>query len=499
MFGKLLIANRGEIAVRINRAAHELGIETVAIFSEADRASLHVRNADRSFCVGPGPVARSYLNIPNIISAALISGADAIHPGYGFLAENARFAEICADHGLTFVGPAPTTIASMGDKATAKAIMAQAGVPTTPGTDILGNVGEALAAAAALGYPVMLKATAGGGGKGMRAVRNPDELEHAFATAQAEAEANFKDGRLYMEKLIERPRHVEVQIVGDGFGNVVHVGERDCSVQKPSHQKLIEEAPAPHLDAPVRARLHATALEAARAVRYSSAGTLEFLVSGDEVYFMEMNTRIQVEHPVTEMLYGVDLVKEQIRVAAGERLSFEQSALVPRGHAIECRINAEEAANNFAPAAGTLTDVALPGGCGVRVDSHVFTGLDVPPFYDSLLAKIVTHGASRDEAIDRMSAALGDTRIAGINTTIAICRDVMRDETFRAGGFGIDFLPSFAAAGAAASRSATTTRRPRSKRRSTRRAIRATALSCATSCSARSKTRSQAMRKSYRS
>jgi acetyl-CoA carboxylase biotin carboxylase subunit len=450
VFGKLLIANRGEIAVRINRAAHELGIETVAIYSEADRGSLHVRNADRSFCVGPGPVARSYLNIPNIISAALISGADAIHPGYGFLAENARFAEICADHGLTFVGPAPATIASMGDKATAKAIMAQAGVPTTPGTDILASVGEALAAAATLGYPVMLKATAGGGGKGMRGVRNADELEHAFATAQAEAEANFKDGRLYMEKLIERPRHVEVQIVGDGFGNVVHVGERDCSVQKPSHQKLVEEAPAPRLGAAIRARLHAVALEAARAVRYSSAGTLEFLVSGDEVYFMEMNTRIQVEHPVTEMLYGVDLVKEQIRVAAGEPLSFEQSDLVPRGHAIECRINAEEAANNFAPAAGTLTDVALPGGCGVRVDSHVFTGLDVPPFYDSLLAKVVTHGGSRDEAIDRMIAALGDTRIAGINTTIAICRDVMRDETFRAGGFGIDFLPNFAAASAVA-------------------------------------------------
>jgi acetyl/propionyl-CoA carboxylase alpha subunit len=281
-------------------------------------------------------------------------------------------------------------------------------------------------------------------------VRNPDELEAAFATAQAEAEANFKDGRLYMEKLIERPRHVEVQVVGDGFGNVVHVGERDCSVQKPSHQKLIEEAPAPRLTDAVRARLHAVALEAARAVRYSSAGTLEFLVSGGEVYFMEMNTRIQVEHPVTEMLYGVDLVKEQIRVAAGEPLSFQQSSLVPRGHAIECRINAEEAANNFAPAAGTLTDVALPGGCGVRVDSHVFTGLDVPPFYDSLLAKVVTHGASRDEAVDRMIAALGDTRIAGVNTTIAICRDVMRDETFRAGGFGIDFLPSFAAASAVA-------------------------------------------------
>jgi acetyl-CoA carboxylase biotin carboxylase subunit len=442
MFKKLLIANRGEIAVRVNRAAHELGIETVAIYSEADRASLHVRNADRSFCVGPGPVARSYLNIPNIISAALISGADAIHPGYGFLAENARFAEICADHGLTFVGPAPETIASMGDKATAKAIMAAANVPTTPGTDILPTVREALDAASELGYPVMLKATAGGGGKGMREVRTPEELEHAFATAQAEAEANFKDGRLYMEKLIERPRHIEVQIVGDTLGNVVHVGERDCSVQKPSHQKLVEEAPAPDLSDKTRAKLHDVALAAARAVRYSSAGTLEFLASGDDVYFMEMNTRIQVEHPVSEMLYGVDLVKEQIRVAAGERLSWEQKDLVPHGHAIECRINAEEAANHFAPAAGTLTDVALPGGFGVRVDSHAYAGLAIPPFYDSLLAKIVAHGATRDEAIDRMDAALGDTHIAGVNTTVDVCRTIMRDATFRRGGFGIDFLPS---------------------------------------------------------
>ncbi len=448
MFQRLLIANRGEIAMRVNRAAHELGIETVAIYSEADRASLHVRDADRAFCVGPGPVARSYLNIPNIISAALISGADAIHPGYGFLAENARFAEICADHGLTFVGPAPETIASMGDKATAKAIMAAAKVPTTPGTDILDSVTDALVAANRLGYPVMLKATAGGGGKGMREVRTPGELEHAFATAQAEAEANFKDGRLYMEKLIERPRHVEVQVIGDRFGNVVHVGERDCSVQKPSHQKLVEEAPAPRLDAKTRARLHDVALSAARAVKYGSAGTLEFLVSGDDVYFMEMNTRIQVEHPVTEMLYGVDLVKEQIRVAAGEKLSFEQERLVPHGHAIECRINAEEASNHFAPAAGTLTDVALPGGFGVRVDSHAYAGLAIPPFYDSLLAKIVTHGASRIEAIDRMDAALGDTWIAGVNTTVGICRTIMRDDAFRHGGVGIDFLPSLMTAAA---------------------------------------------------
>jgi acetyl-CoA carboxylase, biotin carboxylase subunit len=449
MIGSVLVANRGEIAVRINRAAHELGIETVAIFSEADRAALHVRNADRSFCVGPGTVARSYLNIPNIISAALISGADAIHPGYGFLAENARFAEICTDHGLRFIGPAPETISKMGDKASAKSIMQSAKVPTTPGTDILSSVAEALVAASELGYPVMLKATAGGGGKGMRAVRVPDELEHAFMTAQAEAEANFKDGRLYMEKLIDRPRHLEVQIVGDSFGNVVHIGERDCSVQKPSHQKLIEEAPAPKISERMRARLHDVALAAGRAVNYQSAGTLEFLASGDDVYFMEMNTRIQVEHPVSEMLYGVDLVKEQIRVAAGERLSFDQKQLFARGHVIECRINAEDPTQNFAPAAGTLTDVALPGGLGIRVDSHAYTGLAVPPFYDSLLAKIVAHGATRLEAIDRMSAALADTRIAGVNTTLGICSKIMKDERFREGGVAIDYLPGLVSVAAA--------------------------------------------------
>jgi len=442
MFKKLLIANRGEIAVRVNRAAHELGIATVAIFSEADRASLHVRNADESFCVGPGAVARSYLNIPNIISAALISGADAVHPGYGFLAENARFAEICADHGLCFVGPAPETIAQMGDKATAKAIMRDAKVPTTPGSEILSSVTEAFAAARDVGYPVMLKATAGGGGKGMRAVHVPDELESAFAVAVAEAEANFKDGRLYLEKLIERPRHVEVQVLGDAFGNVVHIGERDCSVQKPSHQKLIEEAPAPCLSNAVRAKLHQTALAAARAVGYRSAGTLEFLVSGDDAFFMEMNTRIQVEHPVTEMVYGVDLVREQIRVAAGERLGFSQGDLAARGHAIECRINAEGL--DFIPAAGMLDDVALPGGFGVRVDSHAYAGLAVSPFYDALLAKIITHGKTRDEAIDRMSAVLRDTHLGGVNTTVSMCEAVMRDERFRAGGDAIYFLPALA-------------------------------------------------------
>ncbi len=443
MFKRILIANRGEIALRINRAAHELGIETVAVFSEADRTSLHVRNADRSFCVGPGPVARSYLNIPNIISAALISGADAVHPGYGLLAENARFAEICSDHGLAFIGPSPEVIAKMGDKASARQIMRDAKVPTTPGTDIVPTIADALRAAETVGYPLMIKATAGGGGKGMRAARDASELEAQFVTAQAEAEANFKDGRLYMERLVERPRHVEVQVLGDAFGSIVHVGERDCSVQKPSHQKLIEEAPAPDLAPAVRKRLHATAIAAAKAVGYRTAGTLEFLVTGNDVYFMEMNTRIQVEHPVTEMLYGVDLVREQIRLAAGERLSFRQSDLVPRGHALECRINAEGA--DFAPAAGTLTAVALPGGYGVRVDSQAYAGLAVPPFYDSLLAKIVTRGETRDEAIDRMAAVLRDTHITGVATTVGVCRAIVADPTFRKGGFGIDFLPAFMA------------------------------------------------------
>jgi len=439
---KILIANRGEIAVRVNRAAHELGIATVAIFSEADRNALHVRYADEAYCVGPAPAARSYLNIPNIISAAAVSGADAVHPGYGFLAENARFAEICADHGLTFIGPSPEVISRMGDKAAAKRVMQDARVAVTPGTDILESAEEARKAARKLGYPVLFKAAAGGGGKGMREVRTPEDLDHAYATAQAEAEANFKDGRLYLEKLLDRPRHIEVQILGDAFGNVVHVGERDCSVQKPSHQKLIEEAPAPVLSERTRSRLHDMAVAAARTVKYTNAGTLEFLVSGDDVCFMEMNTRIQVEHPVTEMLYGVDLAVEQIRIASGQKLSFKQKDLSPKGHVIECRINAEDAEAGFAPAAGTLGEAVLPAGPGVRVDSHVYAGCVVPPFYDSLLAKIVAHGKTRAEALARMDVALRETIITGVRTTTDICRTIIADERFAAGGVGIEFLPS---------------------------------------------------------
>jgi acetyl-CoA carboxylase, biotin carboxylase subunit len=449
LFKKVLIANRGEIALRINRACHELGIATVAIFSDADRQSLHVRHADEAFCVGPGPVARSYLNIPNIISAALISGCDAIHPGYGFLAENARFAEIAADHGLTFIGPKPSVIAAMGDKATAKRIMQEAGVPTTPGSDIVASAVEALAVAEKIGFPVLLKATAGGGGKGMRAVATAAELPTAFATAQAEAEASFKDGRMYVEKLLVNPRHIEVQVIADEHGGVAHLGERDCSVQKPSHQKLIEEASAPALDPHLRDRLHAVAVKATRAVGYTNAGTLEFLVSGDAFYFMEMNTRIQVEHPVTELIYGVDLVKEQIRIAAGEPLGFTQDDLHPHGHAIEVRVNAEDPDNNFSPAAGTLTTVVFPGGPGIRVDTHVYGGAVVPPFYDSLLAKIVAVGRSRESAILRMERALGETRIEGVKTTVEFCREVLANEEFRTGGIGVGWLPAFLARRAA--------------------------------------------------
>jgi acetyl-CoA carboxylase biotin carboxylase subunit len=440
VFKKILIANRGEIALRIARAARELDIATVAIYSEADRGLPHVELADRAFCVGPGPVARSYLNIPNIISAALISGADAVHPGYGFLAENARFAEICVDHGLTFIGPPAKIIAIMGDKATAKRVMEDAGVPTTPGTGVLETVADAETAAERLGYPVLLKASAGGGGKGMRAVYRRSELENAFPTAQAEAEANFKDGRLYMEKLITRPRHIEVQVVADNHGRVVHVGERDCSVQKPSHQKLIEESPAPRLSDAVLDTLYTTAVAATRAIAYRSVGTIEFLVCGEEVYFMEMNTRIQVEHPVTEMVYGVDLIAEQIRIAAGERLSFPRGQMKPRGHAIECRINAEDAARNFAPSAGTLTRVELPGGPGVRVDSHVRAGMQIPPYYDSLLAKIVTVAPTRSEALVRMERALRELTIEGLPTTREICLATLRDPEFRDGGISVDYL-----------------------------------------------------------
>jgi acetyl-CoA carboxylase biotin carboxylase subunit len=442
VFKKVLIANRGEIALRINRACQELGVLTVAIFSEADRDSLHVRQADEAFCVGPGPAGRSYLNIPNIISTALVTHCDAIHPGYGFLAENARFAEICNDHGLTFIGPKPSVIALMGDKATAKRVVREAGVATTPGSDLLSSVEDAHEAAESIGYPLLLKATAGGGGRGMRVVNDATDLPRAYAGATAEAEASFKDGRVYLERLIRAPRHVEVQVLGDEFGNIVHLGERDCSVQKPAHQKIVEETPAPNLSAQSRSSLHEMALRASRYVGYTNAGTLEFLVAGHDVYFMEMNTRIQVEHPVTEMVYNIDLVKEQIRIAAGEPLGYTQSDLVARGHAIECRINAEDPRNNFAPAAGTVSKLVFPGGPGIRVDTHVYAGATIPPYYDSMIAKIVAFGDSREVAIARMERALRETLIEGVTTTIDICLEILATPAFREGRYDVEFLPN---------------------------------------------------------
>ncbi len=449
MFTKVLVANRGEIAVRVTRACRELGVRSVAIYSQADKDSLHVRDADEAYCVGPGPVPRSYLDIANIVSTALASGCEAVHPGYGFLAENARFAEICSDHGLVFIGPKPAVIAAMGDKAIAKRIMKEAGVATIPGSDILESARAARDAAKKIGYPVLLKATAGGGGKGMRSVERPEDLERAYASATAEAEASFKDGRLYMEKLLVRPRHVEVQVLGDEFSNVLHLGERDCSVQKPSHQKLIEEAPAPDLGQKQRRALHEMAVRACKSVGYTNAGTLEFLVSDDHVYFMEMNTRIQVEHPVTEAVYGVDLVKEQIRIAAGERLGYAQEDLRPRGHAIECRINAENPRNNFAPEAGTLSRVAFGDGAGIRVDTYVASGSLVPPYYDSLLAKIIAWGEDREQAIARMLQALRETKIEGVHTTLGECSDILETPEFREGRYDIGFLPRLLAGTAA--------------------------------------------------
>src|SRR5580700_4527934 len=442
MFRKVLIANRGEIALRINRACQELGVATVAIFSEADRDSMHVRQADEAFCVGPGPAGRSYLNIPNIISTAMITRCDAIHPGYGFLAENARFAEICNDHGLTFIGPKPGVIALMGDKATAKRLVHEAGVATTPGSDVLASVEEAQKAAAAIGYPVLLKATAGGGGRGMRVVHDAADLPRAYAGATAEAEASFKDGRVYIEKLMLAPRHIEVQVLGDDFGNLVHLGERDCSVQKPSHQKLIEETPAPNLASDTRAALHEMALRASRRVGYTNAGTLEFLTLGDDAYFMEMNTRIQVEHPVTEMVYNIDLVKEQIRIASGEPLGYTQNDLRSRGHAIECRINAEDPRNNFAPAAGTVSKLVFPGGPGIRVDTHLYAGAAIPPYYDSMIAKIVAFGETRKVAIARMDRALRETLVEGVSTTIDLCLEILATPEFRSGRYDVEFIPA---------------------------------------------------------
>ena len=417
--GKLLIANRGEIALRILRSCRELGIATVAVHSTVDRNALHVQLADEAVCVGDAPSSRSYLNIPNILAAATSRGADAIHPGYGFLAESAAFAEICRDHGLTFVGPSPEAILAMGDKATAKRTMQQVGVPTIPGSEgLLESVEDAMDQAQHMGFPVMIKATAGGGGRGMRLVPSADQLEGLFKAAQGEAEAAFGNPGLYMEKFIDRPRHVEVQVLADRFGNVVHLGERDCSIQR-RHQKLLEEAPSPGLDPLVRERMGAAATAAARTIAYEGAGTVEFLLDrSGGFYFMEMNTRIQVEHPVTEMVTGLDLIAEQLRIAGGEPISVAQEEVRLQGHAIECRINAEDPRQNFRPSPGKITGWLPPGGPGVRVDSHVYTGYDIPPIYDSLIGKLIVWAPTRELALRRLRRALSEWAVTGIPTTI---------------------------------------------------------------------------------
>ncbi len=441
MFAKVLVANRGEIALRIIRACRELGVKTVAVFSEADRQALHPRFADEAYCIGPPQTARSYLNIPNIISAAEIAGVDAIHPGYGFLSENPQFAEICASHGFKFIGPAASALALMGDKSSAKQRMAEANVPVIPGSGIIESEQQARQFGREVGFPVLIKATAGGGGKGMRIVGREADLAAGLAAASGEAQAAFGDGRVYVEKLLVHPRHIEVQVLGDEYGHVIHVGERDCSIQKPSHQKLLEETPAHNLDPSVRADLLASAVRAARAVEYANAGTLEFLVNADgKFYFMEMNTRIQVEHPITEVVYGIDLVKWQVRIAAGERLTVRQEEIKPSGHAIECRINAEDVENGFRPAAGKLGSVLLPGGPGIRVDSHIYTGAEVPPYYDSLLAKITAHDRTRDDAIVRMRRALAETEILGVATTVPVHERILTMNSFAAGQTYVTWL-----------------------------------------------------------
>ncbi|MGA9120813.1 MAG: acetyl-CoA carboxylase biotin carboxylase subunit [Bacteroidota bacterium] len=442
MFKKILIANRGEIALRIIRVCKQFGIKTVAVYSKADQDSLHVRFADEAVCIGPPPSKESYLKIPRIIAAAEITNADAIHPGYGFLAENAGFAEICTSSGMKFIGPTPEMITTMGDKALAKETMKKAGVPVVPGSEgVVKSAGEAAEIARAIGFPVIIKAVAGGGGRGMRIVREEGEMEVAYKTAQHEAEQGFSNPDVYIEKFVENPRHVEVQVFGDRFGNVVHFGERDCSVQR-RHQKLIEESPSPVVDDDLRTKMGEAAIKGCKSVNYENAGTVEFLVDKQKnFYFMEMNTRIQVEHPVTEQVTGHDLIKLQLRIAAGEKLPKRK--VQSRGHAIECRINAEDPANGFRPSPGKITDFHMPGGFGVRVDTHVYAGYVVPPYYDSLIAKLIVYALTREGAIQKMAGALDEFTIEGIKTTVPFHQQVMQDERFRTANFDTSFLDTF--------------------------------------------------------
>jgi acetyl-CoA carboxylase biotin carboxylase subunit len=440
-FSKILIANRGEIALRILRTCEEMGIATVAVHSTIDRHALHVQLADEAVCIGDAPSSKSYLNIPNIIAAALTRNATAIHPGYGFLAENAKFAEICADHQIVFIGPTPEAMLAMGDKSTARKTMQRIGVPTVPGSvGILSDEQEALAIAQKISYPVMIKATAGGGGRGMRLVREEADLVRSFLAAQGEAEAAFGNPGVYIEKFIERPRHIEFQILADGYGNVVHLGERDCSIQR-RHQKLLEESPSPALSPELREKMGAAAVMVAKSINYVGAGTVEFLLDqSGSFYFMEMNTRIQVEHPVTEMTTGLDLIAEQIRIAQGERLSFTQADVKLRGHTIECRINAEDPDHNFRPNPGRISGYLPPGGPGVRMDSHVYTDYEIPPYYDSLIGKLIVWAPDRYAAIHRMRRALRECAITGLPTTIGFHQKVLETPEFVRGEVYTNFV-----------------------------------------------------------
>ncbi len=440
-FSKILIANRGEIALRILRTCEEMGISTVAVHSTIDRHALHVQLADEAVCIGEPPSSKSYLNIPNIIAAALTRNATAIHPGYGFLAENARFAEICADHQISFIGPSPDAIRAMGDKSTAKETMQRAGVPTVPGSDgLLISDREAEAIAQKIGYPIMIKATAGGGGRGMRFVQDETELTKLFFAAQGEAEAAFGNPGVYLEKFVSRPRHIEFQILADSYGNVIHLGERDCSIQR-RHQKLLEEAPSPSLTPELRQKMGTAAVMAAKSINYVGAGTVEFLLdSSGEFYFMEMNTRIQVEHPVTEMITGLDLIAEQIRIAQGEKLQLTQEQVVLKGHAIECRINAEDPDRNFRPQPGRISGYLPPGGPGVRMDSHVYTDYEIPPYYDSLIGKLIVWAPNRDAAIRRMKRALRECAITGVPTTINFHQRILETPAFLEGEVYTNFV-----------------------------------------------------------
>jgi acetyl-CoA carboxylase biotin carboxylase subunit len=446
LFKKILIANRGEIALRVIRACHELGVKTVVVYSEADRESLHVRFADEDVCIGPAPARESYLNIPRIIAAAEVTGADAIHPGYGFLAENAEFSEICALSGIVFIGPNPEQIRAMGNKATARRTMIEHGVPTVPGTaDVVTDPDAARAAAEKIGFPIMIKASAGGGGKGMRVAYDRETFADLLQQAQTEAQASFGDSGVYLERMLERPRHVEFQVFGDHEGRILHLGERDCSVQR-KHQKMIEEAPSPGMTPELRERMGAAAIKAAAAIQYVGAGTVEFLLDGmGKFFFIEMNTRIQVEHPVTEVTMSLDLVKEQITVAAREPLSFAKQQLDHRGWAIEFRINAEDPDRNFAPSPGVISTFHTPGGPGVRLDTHVYSGYVVPPQYDSLLAKLIVFGNSREEALSRARNALGSFVIEGVHTTLPLLAEVVRDKRFVEGDVDTSFLDRFMA------------------------------------------------------